>query len=44
MERSGVIILNMSEAFISFNFGYRPKVRIIRFDQDGKVAGWSYSK
>jgi hypothetical protein len=36
--------LNMGEAFIPFNFGYRPKIRIITFDQDGKVAHWSYNK
>jgi len=36
--------LNMGEAFIPFNFGYRPKMRMITFDQDGKVARWSYSK
>jgi hypothetical protein len=36
--------LNMGEAFIPFNFGYRPKLRIITFDQNGKVAHWSYSK
>ena len=35
--------LNMGEAFIPFNFGYRPKVRIITFDRDGKVIHWSYS-
>ena len=36
--------LNMGEAFIPFNFGYRPKIRIIQFDKDGKVSHWSYSK
>ena len=36
--------LNMGEAFIPFNFGYRPKMRIINFDKEGKVAHWSYSK
>jgi hypothetical protein len=36
--------LNMGEAFIPFNFGYRPKMRIIHFDKEGKVASWSYSK
>src|SRR5438128_3936118 len=36
--------LNMGEAFIPFNFGYRPKIRIIQFDKDGKVNKWSYSK
>src|SRR5437773_413571 len=36
--------LNMGEAFIPFNFGYRPKIRMIYFDKDGKVARWSYSK
>ena len=36
--------LNMGEAFIPFNFGYRPKMRMITFDQDGKVARWSYTK
>jgi len=35
--------LNMGEAFIPFNFGYRPKMRIIDFDKDGKIAHWSYS-
>ena len=36
--------LNMGEAFIPWNFGYRPKTRIIEFDKDGKVKSWSYSK
>ena len=36
--------LNMGEMFIPFNFGYRPKTRIINFDTAGKVANWSYSK
>ena len=36
--------LNMGEAFIPFNFGYRPKIRVITFDSEGKVASWSYSK
>jgi len=36
--------LNMGEAFIPFNFGYRPKMRIIHFDKEGKVTSWSYSK
>jgi len=36
--------LNMGEAFIPFNFGYRPKTRIINFDKEGKVISWSYSK
>ena len=36
--------LNMGEAFIPWNFGYRPKTRIIEFGQDGKVKSWSYSK
>jgi hypothetical protein len=36
--------LNVGEAFIPFNFGYRPKTRIITFDQEGKVSHWSYSK
>ena len=36
--------LNMGEMFIPFNFGYRPKTRIVTFDKDGKVARWSYSK
>jgi len=36
--------LNMGEAFIPFNFGYRPKTRIIHFDKDGKVTNWSYTK
>ena len=36
--------LNMGEAFIPFNFGYRPKIRVINFDKDGKVARWNYSK
>ena len=36
--------LNMGEAFIPWNFGYRPKLRIIEFDKDGKVKSWSYSK
>jgi hypothetical protein len=36
--------LNMGEAFIPFNFGYRPKMRIIHFDREGKVVSWSYTK
>ena len=36
--------LNMGEAFIPWNFGYRPKMRIVDFDKDGKVKSWSYSK
>ena len=36
--------LNMGEQFIPFNFGYRPKMRIIHFDKEGKVASWSYTK
>src|SRR2546430_7333062 len=36
--------MNMGEAFIPFNFGYRPKTRVIYFDKDGKVARWSYTK
>jgi len=36
--------LNMGEQFIPFNFGYRPKLRIIHFDKEGKVTNWSYSK
>jgi hypothetical protein len=36
--------LNMGEAFIPFNFGYRPKTRVIHFDKEGKVTSWSYSK
>lgn len=36
--------MNMGEAFIPFNFGYRPKMRIITFDKDGKVARWSFTK
>ena len=36
--------LNMGEAFIPFNFGYRPKVRIINFGPDGLVRTWSYTK
>jgi len=36
--------LNMGEAFIPFNFGYRPKTRVIHFDKEGKVTSWAYSK
>jgi len=36
--------LNMGEMFIPFNFGYRPKTRIINFGKDGLVSSWSYSK
>jgi hypothetical protein len=36
--------LNMGEAFIPFNFGYRPKMRVINFGTDGLVKSWSYSK
>jgi len=36
--------LNMGEAFIQFNYGYRPKILIVYFDKDGKVANWNYTK
>jgi hypothetical protein len=36
--------LNMGEAFIPFNFGYRPRTRVVHFDPAGKVASWSYTK
>ena len=36
--------LNMGEMFIPFNFGYRPKTRIVNFGKDGLVKSWSYSK
>jgi len=36
--------LNMGEMFIPFNFGYRPKTRIVNFGKDGLVSSWSYSK
>ena len=36
--------LNLGEAFIPWNFGYRPKMRIVNFNKEGKVASWSYSK
>jgi hypothetical protein len=36
--------LNPGEAFIPWNFGYRPKIRTIYFGQDGKVKSWSYSQ
>ena len=36
--------LNMGEMFIPFNFGYRPKTRIINFGKDGLVTSWSYNK
>ena len=36
--------LNMGEQFIPFNFGYRPKIRTITFDKEGKVTNWSISK
>ena len=36
--------LNMGEQFIPFNFGYRPKIRTITFDKEGKVTNWSVSK
>lgn len=41
---SWIYNLNMGEQFIPFNFGYRPKLRIVDFDKDGKVKSWSYSK
>ena len=41
---SWIYNLNMGELFIPFNFGYRPKLRIVDFDKDGKVKSWSYSK
>jgi hypothetical protein len=36
--------LNMGEAFIPFNFGYKPKFRIITFGKDGLVSSWSFSQ
>jgi hypothetical protein len=36
--------LNMGEQFIPWNFGYRPKTRVIQFDKEGKVKSWSYTK
>jgi hypothetical protein len=36
--------LNAGEAYIPFNYGYRPKVRVITFGEDGKVTHWSYTK
>ena len=36
--------LNMGEAFIPFNFGYRPKMRVINFGPDGRVVHWSYTQ
>ena len=36
--------LNMGEMFIPFNFGYRPKTRIINFGSDGLVKSWAYNK
>jgi hypothetical protein len=36
--------LNMGEAFIPFNFGYRPKMRIINFGPTGIVTAWRYSQ
>ena len=36
--------LNMGEAFIPFNFGYRPKTRTVTFDKEGRVVSWSSSK
>ena len=41
---SWIYIMDMGEAFIPFNFGYRPKMRIINFGRDGLVKSWSYSK
>jgi predicted small secreted protein len=35
--------MNMGEAFIPWNFGYHPKMRIVTFDKDGKVVHWNYS-
>ncbi len=36
--------VNAGQAYIPFNFGYRPKIRTIIFDKDGKVSNWSLSK
>ena len=39
-----VYMLNMGQAFIPFNFGYRPKVLTITFDPNtAKVSRWTYS-
>jgi hypothetical protein len=35
--------MNMGDAFIPFNFGYRPKIRIVTFDKEGKVIRWNYN-
>jgi hypothetical protein len=34
--------LNYGDRFIPFNFGYRPKLRIINFNSKGRVTSWSY--
>ena len=36
--------LSRGEVFIPWNFGQQPKLRIVDFDQDGKVKSWSSSR
>ncbi len=36
--------VNAGSAYIPFNYGYRPKVRTIIFNAEGKVSAWSLSK
>jgi len=36
--------LNKDGGFIPWNYGYRPRTRIIEFSTDGKVKSWSYRK
>ena len=36
--------VNRGEAFIPFNFGYRPKFRMVTFDKDGVVTHWAFTE
>ena len=36
--------VNAGQAWIPFNYGYRPKFRVITFNKDGKVAHWSFNQ
>ena len=35
--------LNAAQAH-SWNLGYRPQLRIVDFDKEGRVKGWNYSE
>lgn len=50
VQRSGaegetwIYNLSASDSFVPWNVGYRPRLRLVEFDADGKVKAVSYSK